>query len=90
MKKGEDTPRAADTYKVDSRSAEFHMKKEGEGKLAWVVIKVTAPNRKPIERAFPCPPDVPFEAIVMAVLDEGTPQAATTPPTTHTPANAPK
>jgi hypothetical protein len=76
--KGEDQPRAWDTYPVDSRSAEFHVKKEGEGKLAWVIIKVAAKGRKPIEKAFPSPGDVPFEATVMAVLDEALPE--TTPP----------
>lgn len=88
--KGEEQPRAADSYKVDSRSAEFHMKKEGEGKLAWVIVKVTAPGRKTTERSFPCPPDVPFEATLMAVLDEGTPgqqpgPGTTTPPTSPQP-----
>lgn len=80
--KGEDQPRAADTYKVDSRSSEFHMKKEGEGRLAWVIIKASAPGRKPVERDFPCPPDVPFEAMVMAVLDEATPAPPPAPATT--------
>ncbi len=68
--KGEEQPRAADTIKVDSRSAEFHIKKEGEGNLAWVVIKVTSQGRKPVEHAFPSPQDVPFQATLMAVLDE--------------------
>jgi len=77
--KGEDQPRASDTYKVDSRTAEFSMRKEGEGQLASVVVKVTAPGHKPVEHGFPSPPDIPFEAKLMAVLDEVAPPAQ--PPT---------
>jgi hypothetical protein len=79
--KGEDQPRGAETSRVDSRSAEFHKKLEGEGQLAWVIVKVAAPGRKPVEHAFPCPPGVPFEAQLMAVLDEApAPPPPTTPP----------
>jgi hypothetical protein len=81
--KGEEQPRAADTFKVDSRSAEFSIKKEGEGNLAWVVIKVTAQGRKPVEHAFPSPPDLPFQATLMTVLDE-------LPPAPPAPAPTPK
>jgi hypothetical protein len=74
LMRGDDKARAADTYQVDSRSAEFHMKKEGEGKLDKVIITVTAPGRKTVERRFPNPTDMPFEATVMAVLDEAIPE----------------
>ncbi len=86
--KGEDNARAADTYKVDSRTSEFHMKKEGEGKLAWVIIKVAAPGRKTVEKGFPSPGDVPFEATVMGVLDEQIPESSQ--PVENPPANSGK
>jgi hypothetical protein len=83
--KGEDQVHGADSYKVDSRTAEFHIKKQGEGKLAAVLVRVSAPGRKTVEQEFPTPSDVPFEALLMGVLDE----AIASAPSVATPASAP-
>jgi hypothetical protein len=81
--KGEDKPRAAKTQKVDSRTAAFSFEEKGEasGALAGIVVRVEAPGRHPAEQLFPNPADVPFEAILMAVLDETGPGSSIgTPP----------
>lgn len=82
--KGEDQPRASQTLGVDSRTAAFKFEASGEADsdLKGVVVKVEAPGRLPVERQFPHPGgELPFDAVLMAVLDEaGGPGAAPSDP----------
>ncbi|MBI3724068.1 hypothetical protein HY251_08975 [bacterium] len=77
----EEKPRSWQAVGIDSRTAKFHFEASGEdGPLSGVHVKVEAPGRQTVERIFPSPPDVPFEAQLLAVLDEaGAPVAPVTP-----------
>lgn len=69
---------SSQTIKVDSQTAQFHFEASGESKngpLTGVALSIRCPGRTPVDRVLAAAPDVPFEEIVMAVLDEGVPGA---------------
>ena len=83
LKFKEKLAKSSQTVKVDSRTAQFHYEAAGEsndGALTGVLISVKCPGRQNVERLLAAAPDVPFEEIVMAVLDEAGPGAATGDP----------
>lgn len=86
--KSNEKPKGVQTIKVDSQSAAFHFEASGESKdgaLTGVLISVRAPGRAPVERVLAAAPDVPFEEVVMAVLDEGVPNGPSAPAPTPDP-----
>jgi hypothetical protein len=77
------------TVKVDSATAQFHFEASGEsdeGALEGVFVLAKANGREAVSRLFPNPPEVPFEAVVMAVLDEAGPSS----PSAEAPKDTPK